>query len=339
MKAVWYEQPGPAEQVLKYGELPTPQPGRGEVCVQVRASGVNPSDTKFRSGWMGLKQPYEQTIPHNDGAGVISAVGEGVDGKRLNQRVWIYEAQRGRAFGTAAEYVAVPAENAIALPNNFSFEAGASLGVPAMTAHYCLFSDGPVAGKTILVHGGAGAVGSYAIQLAKWGGAKTILATVSSEVKAKVAQQLGADEVINYRSEDVVARVKEKLGRQRCDRIVDVALAANMAVNAKLIARNGVIATYESGNAATVEIPFYDLLYKNAALRTVLVYAMDEAAHRKAAEDINQAIGDGALQALIAARYPLSKTAAAHDALDSGELIGKVIVHPSVTPELSASSA
>lgn len=326
MKAIWYETPGPANDVLQYGSLETPAPGDGEVRVKIYTSGVNPSDTKFRSGWMGLKQPYPQTIPHNDGAGIIDAVGAGVPDTRIGDRVWIYEAQRKSAFGTAAEFVVVPAHKAVALPGAFDFAAGASLGVPAMTAHFSLFSDGPIADQSVLVHGGAGAVGMYAIQLARWGGAGTVIATVSSDEKAAIAQQMGANHVINYRQQDVVEQVRTLVGKRGCDRIVDVALAANMATNAKLIARNGVIAAYESGSAPTVEIPFYDLLYKNAALRTVLVYAMSDQAHANAARDINQAIIDGALQAKIAARYPLIETAKAHDALDSGEAIGKVVI-------------
>lgn len=325
MKAIWYEQPGEAAAVLQYGDIEQPQPGPGEVLVRVHASGVNPSDTKFRSGWMGLKQPYPRTIPHNDGAGMIEAVGEGVPTSRVGERVWIYEAQRGSAWGTAADSVVVPTYKAVSLPKWFDFAAGASLGVPAMTAHFSVFSDGPIAGKTILIHGGAGAVGMYAIQLAKWRGAQAI-ATVSNEEKAEIATQCGADHVLNYRQEDIVARVRELVGKRGCDRIVDVALAINMDINAKVVARNGVIAAYESGNAPQVTIPFYDLLYKNAALRTVLVYAMDEEAHTAAARDINRAIMDGALQAKIAAHYPLTETAQAHNALDSGQLIGKVVI-------------
>ncbi|MEO1521961.1 MAG: NADPH:quinone reductase [Cyanobacteria bacterium J06633_2] len=326
MKAIWYEKPGQAEEVLHYGDIDQPTPGSGEVRVRIQASGINPSDTKFRSGWMGLRQPYPQTIPHNDGAGVIDAVGEGIPNTRIGERVWLYEAQRGSAFGTAAECVVVPAHKAVYLPEPFDFAAGASLGVPAMTAHFSVFSDGPVTDQTILVHGGAGAVGMYAIQLAKWGGARTIIATVSSDEKAAIAQQMGAHHVINYRQEEVVEQVKSLLGKTRCDRIIDVALSANMTVNASLIARNGVIAAYESGNARTVEIPFYDLLYKNATLRTVLVYAMSDDAHAAAARDINQAIADGALHPQIAAHYPLHETAKAHDAVDSGTLIGKVVI-------------
>ncbi|MGD1858146.1 MAG: NADPH:quinone reductase [Leptolyngbyaceae cyanobacterium] len=326
MKAIWYEQPGKAAEVLKYGDLEQPEPKAGDVRIRVHVSGINPSDTKFRSGWMGLKQPYAKTVPHNDGAGVIDAVGEGVSASRIGERVWIYEAQRGTAFGTAADYVVVPAHKAVPMPASLDFAAGASLGVPAMTAHFSIFSDGPITDKTVLVHGGAGAVGAYAIQLAKWGGAKTVLATVSSDQKAAVAKQMGADATINYRQDDVVSQVRERVGKQGCDRIVDVALAANIAINAKLIARNGTIATYESGNAANVEIPFYDLLYKNATLRTVLVYAMSDEAHQVAIRDINQAITDGAVQHLIAAHYPLNETAIAHDAVNSGKLIGKVVV-------------
>ncbi|MEO1094704.1 MAG: NADPH:quinone reductase [Cyanobacteria bacterium J06638_28] len=326
MKAIWYTQPGNAIDVLQYGDLDIPEPGAGEVRVRVHASGVNPSDTKFRSGWMGLRQPYDRTIPHNDGAGIIDAVGEGVSSARVGERVWIYEAQRGSASGTAAEYAVVPNHKAVTLPESFGFDGGASLGVPAMTAHFLVFSEGPVEGKTILVHGGAGAVGIYAIQLAKWGNAKTVIATVSSDEKAAIAQTMGADSVINYRQEDVVARVRDAVGKRGCDRILDVALAANMEINAQLVARNGVIAAYESGDAPQVTLPFYDLLYKNAALRTVLVYAMDDVAHTAAARDINQAIADGALHALPTKRYPLAETAAAHDALDSGQIIGKVVV-------------
>ncbi|MDY6940424.1 MAG: NADPH:quinone reductase [Cyanobacteriota bacterium] len=325
MKAIWYEKSGSAKEVLEYGEVETPEPGVGEVRVRVRISGVNPSDTKFRSGWMGLQQPYPRTIPHNDGAGVIDAVGEGVSGDRIGERVWIYEAQRGSAFGTAAEFVVVPGHKAVSMPENLDMTAGASLGVPAMTAHFLVFADGAVTDRTILVHGGAGAVGIYAIQLAKWGGA-TVITTVSSEEKAAVAREMGADHIINYRQEDVVARVLDITQKRRVDRIADVALAANMEVNTKLIARNGTIAAYESGDAPKVEIPFYDLLYKNATLRTVLVYAMSDEAHAAAARDINRAIAEGVLQHRIAQQFPLAETAAAHDAVDSGQLIGKVVI-------------
>ena len=326
MRAVWYEQPGAAAEVLQYGELETPEPGPGEVRVRVQVSGINPSDVKFRSGWMGLRQPYPRTVPHNDGAGMIDAVGKGVPETRLGERVWVYEAQRGSAFGTAADYVTVPSYKAVQLPDSLSFEAGASFGVPAMTAHFLVFSDGPVDGQTILVHGGAGAVGMYTLQMAKWGGVKTAIATVSSDEKAEVARQMGADYTINYREEDVVSRVRELVGKRGCDRIADVALNANMPVNAKLVSRNGVIATYESGDAPTVEMPFYDLLYKNATLRTVLVYAMSDQAHAAAVRDLTVMAEGGQLQQRIAQRFCLDAAAAAHEAVEQGQMIGKVIL-------------
>lgn len=328
MKAIWYEQSGQAKEVLHYGDRNTPNPGVGEVRVRIKASGVNPSDTKFRSGWMGLKQPYPYTIPHNDGAGIIDAVGEGVSPDRVGEQVWIYEAQRGQAFGTAADFTVIPEHKAVPMPETLEFAEGASLGVPAMTAHFLIFSDGPVKGKTILIHGGAGAVGIYAIQLAKWGGA-TAIATISSNEKAAVAREMGADYTINYRTEDVKQRVIDITQKQRVDRITDVALASNMKLNASLIKPNGVIAAYESGDSPQVNIPFYDLLYKNATLRTVLVYAMSEDAHAAAARDINRAITEGVIKHRIAARFPLAETAAAHEAVENGKLIGKVIVTPS----------
>ena len=179
MKAAYYEKKGPAAKVLMIGDQPEPQPSAGEVRVKVQVSGINPTDTKLRGGWDGVKDmPFPRIIPHQDGAGVIDRVGAGVPPSRVGERVWIYEAQRGRAFGTCAEYVAVPADNAVALPESASFETGACLGIAGMTAHRCLFQDGGIQGQAVLVAGGAGAVGQAAIQLAKWAGAR-VVATVS----------------------------------------------------------------------------------------------------------------------------------------------------------------
>src|SRR5215216_6647097 len=212
MRAAWYERKGAAREVLQVSELPIPEPGLGEVRVRVAVSGINPSDTKGRTGWRGqTDMPFSQIIPHQDGSGTIDAVGADVPASHVGEQVWIYEAQRGRAFGTGAEYVVVPTSNAVRLPEGASFVDAACLGVPAMTAHRCLFADGPIARKTVLVTGAAGGVGQYAVQLAKWGGA-TVIATVSSAEKAEQARAIGADHVINYRDEDVVARVQETTG-------------------------------------------------------------------------------------------------------------------------------
>src|SRR5262245_21403278 len=191
MRAAWYERKGAAREVLQVSEMPIPEPGPGEVRVRVAVSGINPSDTKGRGIWRGqTEMPYPRIIPHQDGSGVIDAVGAQVLASRVGERVWIYEAQRGRAFGTAAAYVVVPSSHAVHLPEEVSFVDAACLGVPAMTAHRCLFADGPIAGKTVLVTGAAGGVGQYAVQLAKWGGA-TVLATVSSDEKAEQARTIG----------------------------------------------------------------------------------------------------------------------------------------------------
>src|SRR5262245_11857496 len=197
MRAAWYERKGPAHEVLQVGQMPVPEPGPGDVRIRVAISGINPSDTKGRAGWRGqTEMPFSRVIPHQDGAGVIDAVGADVPPSRVGERVWLYEAQRGRAFGTAADYVVVPSSNAVRLPEGVSFVDAACLGIPAMTAHRCLFADGPIAGKTVLVTGAVGGVGQYAVQIAKWGGA-TVIATISSVEKAEQARAIGADHVIN----------------------------------------------------------------------------------------------------------------------------------------------
>lgn len=325
MRAAWYEQLGNAKDVLTLGFVDISEVGPSEVRVKVYASGVNPSDVKQRSGSGGLKMRHPRVIPHNDGAGVIEAVGEGVSPSRVGERVWIYEATLSRPFGTAAEYVIVASDNAVFLPDNTEFAAGACLGVPAMTAHYSVFQDGAVTGQTILVTGGAGAVGNYAIQLAKWGGARAI-ATVSSPEKAEIARAAGADYIINYKTEDVAARVKEITSKEGVDRVVEVDFASNLETNLAVLKRNGVIATYASDSNVQPQIPFYQLVYKNITVHYVLVYVMPLAAHQAAAEDITTCLKSGILNHVIAQRFTLSEIAAAHEAVESGRAIGNQVV-------------
>lgn len=325
MKAVWYEEQGSAREVLQYGDLETPSPNPGEVRVRICASGVNPSDTKSRSGWEGMKMQFDRVIPHNDGAGVIDAVGEGVDSKRVGERVWLYETQLGRPFGTAAEFAVLPSEQAVTLPDNTDFAEGACLGVPAMTAHYCIFADGAVEGKTVLVAGGTGAVGNYALQFAKWGGAK-VITTVGSDEKKAIALDSGADEVINYKSEDVAQRVKEFTLGEGVDRIVEVAFATNLAVNQKIIKSNGVIATYSSEEKNEPQVPFLPFLLKNTAVRFVLVYVMPKEAHHKAAKDITTCLENKVLKHQIAQKFSLKEVAAAHETVENGQAIGNVAI-------------
>lgn len=326
MRAAYYERKGPAREVLIVGELPVPEPGPGEVRVRIAVSGVNPTDTKSRSTWRGqTTMPFPRIIPHQDGAGVIEAVGPAVDPARIGERVWVYEAQWGRPFGTAAEYVVVPTGNAVRLPEGTSFHDGACLGIAAMTAHRCLFADGPISGKTVLVTGAAGGVGQYAMQLATWGGA-TVIATVSSPEKAEHAHATGANHVLNYRDEDVVARVLELTGGAGVERIVEVAFGANLPASVQLLKTNGVIATYASDAEATPSIPFGQLLWKDATVRFVLVYVMGEAAHQAAITDITAALEHGALRPVAVQRFGLDEIAAAHDAMESGHTAGKLLL-------------
>src|SRR5919106_3563501 len=284
MRAVWYERNGTAD-VLHIGEMPDPTPGPGEVRVRIVTSGVNPSDWKRRQG-LTRRMEFPKVIPHQDGAGVIDRVGPGVPASRLGERVWLYESQIGRPFGTAAEYTVQPAAHAVPLPPNTSFAAGAGLGVPAMTAHRCVFADGPVTGKTVLVTGGAGAVGHYAIQLAKLHGAQ-VIATVSSDQKAQIALAAGADATINYRTEDTVQRLRDITHGEGVDHIVEVDFAGNFTVSREILRSNGVLAIYAAGVAPQPPIPL-QFKASNITVRFVLVYDMPESAKEAAVHEITQ---------------------------------------------------
>src|SRR3982751_3524096 len=251
MKAVWYERAGPAPEVLTFGEMPTPVAGPGEGRVRVEAPGVNPADVGRRGGSYRAVE-YPRVIPNSDGAGIVDQAGDGVTRLKIGQRVWLFNGQRnGRAFGTAAEYIALSEQLVTPLPDRLSFAEGATLGVPGMTAWCCLFCDGPIAGKTVLVTGGAGAVGHYAVQLAKWGGAQ-VIATVSSAMKGEQARQAGADLVVNYRDEDVVAKAMAFTGGRGVDQLVDVDFGGNLATTLKLMAMNSTIAVYATKDRKSV---------------------------------------------------------------------------------------
>lgn len=324
MKAAFYDRNGPADEVLQLGEMPKPMPAPGEVLVRVHASGVNPSDVKSRTG-LRSKMTYPRVVPQSDGAGVIEAVGAGIDPARVGERVWIWNGQWQRPLGTAAEYIAVPSFQAAHLPDNTPFEAGACLGIPAMTAHRCVFADGPVAGQKILVTGGAGAVGHYAIQLARWGGAQ-VIATVSGPEKAAHARAAGADRVVNYKTEDVAAAVKDFTQGAGVDRIVEIEFGGNLPTSLACLKTNGVIATYASGAVMEPKLPFYPMMFQGVTIRMVLVYILPEAARRQSIQDINHALAQGALVHGIAGTYPLEKIAEAHKAVESGGMIGNVVV-------------
>ena len=324
MHAVWYERNGEAAEVLRYGELDTPVTGPGEVLVRLATSGINPIDVKRRRGARGqaIKDPL--VIPGFDGAGVIEAAGEGVEPGRVGERVWVYEAQWQRPRGSAAELVAVPAERAVRLPDRTSFVDGACLGIPALTAHRAVFADGPVMGQTVLVTGGAGAVGAYAIQFAKLGGAR-VLTTVSSDQKAEIAADAGADYVFNYKAENVVQRIADLPEGGGVDRIVEVEFGGNLPQSLEILKPNGVIASYASDAVMEPKVPFYALAYKSASVRFVLVFMMPEAAKQQAVGDITRWLEAGELRHYLARRLPLAEAAAGHEAMERG-VIGNLVL-------------
>lgn len=331
MKAAWYERKGPAREVLVVGRMPIPAPAAGELLVRMMASGVNPSDTKGRGGARGnVAMPFPRIIPHQDGAGIVEVAGAGVPGDRVGQRVWLFEAQLGRAFGTAAEYVAIDAAKAVPLPDGTSFAEGACLGVPAMTAHRCVFADGPVAGRTVLVTGGAGAVGFYAIQFARHAGAR-VIATVSNDEQARRAVDAGAELVIDRHREDVAERVAGftgVAGGRGVDRIVEVAFGANLATSLKVLRTNGTIAAYSSDVEPEPKVPFWSLVALDATVRCVLVYAMTRAAHLDAVSFITAALEERWLRHNVGTVLPLDRIAEAHELVEQGRGGGKVVLEP-----------
>jgi NADPH:quinone reductase len=325
MHAVWYDRQGPANEVLVYGELPTPEPGNYEVRVRLEAAGVNPSDTYRRRG-PAPPMEYPRVVTCSDGAGVVDSVGPMVPQSLVGKRVWLYNGQRnGRWMGTAAEYVALHADLVAELPDQVSFAEGATLGIPCMTAHYCVFVAGPVQGRTVLVTGAAGAVGHYVVQLACWAGA-TVIATVSSEAKAERARQGGATHVINYRQEDVAARVRALTGGAGVDHVVDVDFGGNLAATLGSVRANGSVAVYASNGDRTPRLPVGELMQRNIKLYPMSLPGTPHTARQRAQSDIAQWIATGQRVLSVAATFSLRETAAAHRAVEQGGKIGTVVV-------------
>lgn len=316
MKAAWYERNGKAREVLTIGEMPDPKPGKGEVRVKIACSGLNPSDVKRREGARGQNIEFPRVIPNSDGAGVVD---EGPK-ELLGKRVWVWNAQWGRAFGTCAEYCCLPVAQVAPLPDGADFAAGACLGIPAMTAHQALFSDGDIKNKTVLVTGGAGAVGYYAIQMAKWGGAR-VATTVSSDEKAKLAKQAGADLVVNYRSEDVAKKVLE-FSPGGVDRVVEVDFGGNLETSIKVVKLNGSIASYASMGNPEPKIPFYTMMRRGIAIDLVFVYMMKPEERARALADI----GAMRLKHNIARHFKLDELVAAHELQESNTVVGNIVI-------------
>ncbi|MEO9325127.1 NADPH:quinone reductase [Nocardioides sp. C4-1] len=331
MRAVVYSENGPSS-VLHLVELPDPEPGPGEVVVRVVRAGVNPTDWKFRAG-VSPKQ-HDVVSPGQDGAGVVESVGEGVVHVAPGDRVWLRMAQHGRAVGTAAELTLQPADHVVPLPDEASFDLGASLGVPALTAHRALTLDGEslgagsMSGRSVLVQGGAGAVGNAAIQLATWAGA-TVLTTVSSDAKGDLARAAGARHVVDYTRDDVAARVRE-VAPDGVDLVVEVAPATNLALDLDVVRNAGTIAYYANNGGDEATLPLRPSFSKNVRLQGILLYTAPADRLRVGADEVSAAVAAGALRVGEEAgvplhHYPLSETAAAHDAVEGGA-VGKVLV-------------
>jgi NADPH2:quinone reductase len=323
MRAAVYSTFGPAADVLSVAEIPTPEPAPGEVRVRIAASGVNPSDVKSRAVAT-RNAVYKRVIPHSDGAGTIDAVGDGVDPGRVGARVWVFNAQWKRADGTAAEFVCVPAEFAVSLPANVDFAVGACLGIPALTAWRAVTMNGGVARRSVLVTGAAGGVGHYAVQMAKYEGAK-VIATVSSAEKAEIARAAGADATIDYRTEDVGARVRELTGGEGVDRVVELDIAGNAKASIDALKPGGTLAVYGS-NRPEFAMPFMPLIAKNVTAAFFIVYELTPAQRREGTKWVNSRLAMGQLRTRIAARFPLDRIAEAHQAVESGKTVGNVVL-------------
>lgn len=328
MRAVTFSRTGSARDVFALEDRPVPEPGPGEVRVRIVASGVNPSDVKRRGAKPdGSPAEFPLVTPHSDGAGTIDAVGAGVDQRRVGERVWTFNAQFERPFGTAAEYCVVPDGYAVRLPAGVDFATGASLGVPALTAYHAVMLDGPLRGQTLLVQGGAGSVAHYAIQFAVAAGA-TVIATVSSSEKARHARAGGAAHTIDYKHEDVGERIRELTGGRGIARVIEVDLAANAPTYPSILADSAKVVVYGSGGVA----PVPSLIRLQTTIQFFVVYKLDDAVRRSHIAAITQMLEAGRLQHTLAGRFPLERIVEAHELTESGKAIGHVVVDVAEAP-------
>jgi len=322
MRAAWYEKQGAARDVLIVGEMDDPRPRAGEVRIRIAASGINPGDVKKRQNAFEYGMPFPRIIPHSDGAGTIDAVGEGISEEWIGRRVWCYGAQTYRPFGTSAEYTVVPLGQAVPLPEAVSFEQGACLGIPVITAHRAVHVAGSVEGKIVLVQGGAGAVGATAIQLARRAEAR-VIATVRSESDKEIASRMGADEVLLI-DEKLAERIKE-LAPEGVDHIVEVGFGANINRDVEILTQGGSIAAYAT-NDFTPELPFWGLVFSNARIFFIGSDDVPTTAKTEAARAINQAFDAGWQGLEIAQRFPLDEIAQAHEFVEHPTKLGRVVL-------------
>lgn len=319
-----YHEVGPARTVIRLDRRPAPRPERGQVVVEIHRSGINPSDTKRRAGWASYKPHKPPMVLHTDGSGIITAVGEGVSPSRVGERVWLWNAESD-GQGTAADHCVVETDHAVPLPPPASFDVGACLGVPACTAHRAVFADGPVEGQTVLVQGGAGAVGTYAIQFARRGGAR-VIATGSTPEKRQVALDLGAHHAVDYRDPDAARLIREANEGRGIDRVIEVDLGENLHLDLAVVGTNATIASYSSTRVREFTFPYYQIAPKGLNFRIVQGYCLPQRAREEGIAAITAALAEGWLQHRIGAVFPFERIVEAHEAAEGGEVRGKVLV-------------
>ena len=325
MRSIVYSKFGPAKEVLEQKDVPIPNPVKGEVLVEIRFSGANPSDAKSRAGSRpGVTKPqFDQIIPNSDGSGIITSVGPGVDKERVGQRVWIWNGQWQRPNGTAAAYISLPSEQAVLMPDNMSFETGACLGIPGLTAAYCTLGDGKLKGKTVFISGGAGAVGHNCIQLAKWAGAK-IIAT-GSEARFDHISNAGADHILDYRDPDLAKKVLE-ISPSGVDRAIEVEFGENVNLLHQITKANGSISLFGGAKNMNPVFPFGPYLFKALKINIALIYILPEEDRKLAIRYLHEAHNDGALNTAIGKIFKLEDCADAHDATLEPGRTGSVLI-------------
>ena len=324
MLAAFYDRQGAARDVLRVEEVPTPAPGPGEVRVRLHTSGVNPSDVKSRGGTTKRPMPFPRVIPHSDGAGVIEAVGPGVPEARTGQRVWVWNGQWQRPWGTAAEFITLPSAQAIVLPDGVDFAAGACLGIPALTAWQAIRLTGAEPGQSVLISGGAGAVSHYAIQFARARGIR-VITTTSSDAKAAHARSAGAHETIDRHKEDIAARVSQLTGGKGVDAVVEMDITANAKLLPGVLRPHGKAVVYGVGSP-DVTIPGAWMLYSTISLVFMIVYDLPPADRMSGLNGVSAMLQNGSLQHAVGRRMPLSEIAAAHEAVEAGSVLGNVVI-------------
>jgi NADPH2:quinone reductase len=327
MRAITYTGFGPASEVLTLDTLPSPTPAAGEVLVRLTTSGVNPSDIRARAGGRPgvTKPPFPKIIPHSDGAGVIEAVGDGIDRARIGERVWIWNGQWQRPFGTAADYIALPSAQAVELPDNTSFTQGAVLGIPALTAIHTVLGAGPVSGKLVLLSGGGGTVGRLAVQIAAASGAR-VVTTCHGEADSLAAKAAGADIVLDYRSATLADDVLDATGGAFIDHAVEVEFGQNIEMLTKVIREGGRIVAYGSARDMTPTLPFYPLMFKAVSIDLALIYLLRDAERATAIANLTRLLVQDALDLRVSETLPLEDCAKAHDIVAAGDRAGSIIL-------------